>query len=199
MRHLSALVRPTFIAGLMAVLAASTARAQAPATVIEKAPTAPRSFSLTISPLHLVLPIVELTGEVRLSDKMGVAGILGAGTLKSDSTFSSEESKFSAFELGAQFRYYAFGTFRHGMQLGVEAVYLRISGNIGSASGRSEGLAFGPFVGYKIITSAGFTFDGQLGVQRMGIASQAHDSTSSASGSDSSYLPLLNLNVGWSF
>jgi len=197
MPHPSAFVSQTLLATLMATFAASTARADEPTLV--KEPPAPRSFSLTISPLLLTAPIVELTGEVRLSDKMGVAGILGAGTIKSDATSSTPETKFSAFEVGAQFRYYALGTFRHGMQLGVEALYLRVSGNIDSTSGRADGLALGPFVGYKFTSSAGFTFDGQVGVQRVGFAAQAHNSTSSASVSESAYIPLLNLNVGWSF
>ena len=38
-----------------------------------------RVFSLTISPLHLFLPVVELTGEARVHDNVGVALIAGAG------------------------------------------------------------------------------------------------------------------------
>lgn len=37
------------------------------------------SMSLTFSPLHLVLPILELTGEYRVNPKLGVAVILGGG------------------------------------------------------------------------------------------------------------------------
>ena len=57
----------------------------------------------------------------------------------------------------AQVRVYVIGDFRHGMQLGGEVLYLHLNDDRIAISG--EGLAVGPFLGYKIMIDAGFTFD----------------------------------------
>jgi len=151
------------------------------------------SFSLTISPLHLFLPVVELTGEIRAADKVGVAAILGAGRY-SDTTNGVRVSA-SVYEAGAQFRYYVLGDFRHGMQLGAELLYLHLSDD--NLSIRGAGVAVGPFVGYKVTADGGFTFDVQLGVEVVG--AHAESDSRDAGASDSSVIPLLNVNLGWSF
>jgi len=151
------------------------------------------NYSLTLSPLHLALPMVEGTGEVRLEDDIGVAGVLGGGRI----TASGET--FTAFEVGAQFRYYVFGSFIHGMMLGAELGYLKVDGNVGAATVAVAGLWAGPFVGYKIATNVGFTFDAQLGAQFNRANASAETTTATAKVDGSSWTPLLNLNVGWSF
>src|SRR5438874_13063933 len=70
------------------------------------------TISVTFSPIHLVFPILEVTGEYRIDDKMGVAAIVGAGQI------SLLGSAFTVAELGGQFRYYVLGSFIHGMELG---------------------------------------------------------------------------------
>jgi hypothetical protein len=149
-----------------------------------------RVFSLTISPLHLVLPVVELTGEVRVHDKIGIAVIGGAGKY-TDPNVSGISAK--VYELGGQVRAYVIGDFRHGMQIGGEILYLHLSDSRLSATG--EGVAIGPFVGYKLTIDAGFTFDAQLGVEH--VSAQASNGTDTAN--NKTFIPLLNLNVGWSF
>src|SRR6185369_10478727 len=85
------------------------------ATVAEDAPAHPRRIvSLTISPLHLTLPVLELTGEYRALDKLGVAVIAGVGR------YTDNNLSAAAYEAGAQVRYYVVGDFRHGMQVGAE-------------------------------------------------------------------------------
>jgi hypothetical protein len=149
-------------------------------------------FSLTVSPLHLLAPMLEITGELRLADSIGVALIGGGGSVQ------IAETQFAVVEGGAQFRYYVFGTFDHGMQLGAEMMYVHVSGddiaNTG-ITGRGQGLAIGPFVGYKIATDVGFTFDAQLGAQGIVARGEAGNQTAD----DSAVAVLLNLNVGWSF
>jgi hypothetical protein len=143
-----------------------------------------------MSPLHLVIgPIVELTGEARVHDRVGLAAIGGVGK------YSDRSAGVSAavYEAGAQVRVYAVGDFRHGMQIGAELLYLHLADAALSATG--EGVAVGPFLGYKIMVDAGFTFDAQIGFQR--VSAQAQSGTSTNSNRD--YIPLLNLNVGWSF
>jgi hypothetical protein len=165
-------------------------------SVAAAGPTHPqRLVSVSISPLHLFLPIVELTGEYRAHDKVGVALIAGAGQYSSSS--GGVDIKATAFEAGAQVRYYVVGDFRHGMQLGAELLYLHLSDARISTSG--EGLAVGPFLGYKYTADIGFTFDGQLGFEYVGARAMASAGGATATNSGSSYIPLLNLNVGWSF
>jgi len=171
-----------------------TAPAQPPPPVEEPK----RLVSVTFSPIHLLFPIVEVTAEVNLNDKIGVAAILGYGSMKANDGL--QDRKFSAFEVGGHFNYYAVGTFDHGMQLGVEALYVKIAtdDNV-KVSGAANGLAIGPYVGYKVITRIGFTFEANGGVQYVAARANASDGTSSGTAKESSVIPLLNLNVGWSF
>ncbi len=169
-----------------------------------------RRVSITFSPIHLLFPVFELTVEARIAHKLGVAIVAGGGTISSDdveyddgSGVRTEEITATVWEAGAQVRYYVFGGFDHGMQLGAEALYVHVSvDDVGSTnvSGTGEGLGIGPFVGYKIATRAGFTFDGQLGLQYYAVQAEASDDTGeSASDEESAVAPMLNLNVGWSF
>ncbi len=154
-----------------------------------------RNFSLTFSPIHLFFPVLELTGEFRISDKVSVAAIVGVGSYSETVNFIKVSA--TVFEAGAHLRYYVVGDFRHGMQIGAELLYLHLSDPNLSAKG--EGLAIGPFVGYKYTADVGFTFDCQLGIEHVGVRASASSGTSSASNSDSSVIPLLNINIGWSF
>ncbi len=180
------------ILALIVSLAAGAAQAQ---TEPGPAPEPPiPSFALTLSPIHLVLPFVELTGEFKLADKIGLAVIAGAGTVKVTGT--SVDTRVSVFEGGMSFRYYAIGDFRHGMQIGAEAIYLYASASKGSISASVNGAAVGPFIGYKYTARGGFTFDSQLGFARVGLAGRSNDGDKN---SVSGWGPLLNLNIGWSF
>ena len=160
------------------------------------------SFSITLSPFHLVLPMGELTGEYRVTDKIGVAAILGVGQVKTKmvTVSGTREDSFFAIDAGAQFRYYPVGNFIHGMQLGAEILFVYVNLNeTDSTSASGTGLAIGPFVGYKIATDIGFTFDAQLGFDYLAVQGTASDSGVSVAESDSRFGLLLNLNVGWSF
>jgi hypothetical protein len=166
--------------------------------MIAAAPPKPhRGFSLTVSPLHLVAPVLELTGEARLADKFGAAVVLGAGQYSA----KGADIKLTAtvLEGGAQARYYVTGDFDGGVQLGAEALMVYLTSQTQGIDVKGQGLALGPFVGYKYTASGGFTFDGQVGYQRVVVAAQAESDSSSASDSASGNILLLNLNVGWSF
>ena len=155
--------------------------------------------SITFSPVHLVFPIVEVTGEFAINDKIGVAAILGYGTVSAKTI--NETYRFKAWEAGAHFNYYALGTFDHGMQIGAEALYVHVSTDNKDVdiSGAASGLAIGPYIGYKLITRVGFTFEANGGVQYVTMQADATDGTTSASKSKRNFIPLLNLNIGWSF
>jgi hypothetical protein len=149
-----------------------------------------RVFSLTISPVHLLFPVVELTGEVRAHDNVGLALIGGVGKYTDKPTGISA----SVYEAGAQFRFYALGDFRSGLQLGAELLYLHVDARDIVATG--EGLAIGPFVGYKLTTDPGFTFDTQIGIEHVSLRAEQNGTSSE---SEKDFILLLNINIGWSF
>ncbi len=155
-----------------------------------------RNVSLTLSPLHLLLPIVELTAEVRLVNHFSAAVLGGYGSVSTDT------EKFAAYELGAQLLAHPMQPF-HGLQLGVELLYLKIDADDlqdGKVRGSGTGLAVGPLVGYKLLTSGGFTFVAQGGVQYLAVKAEASDNAgNSAEADDNDFIPLLNLNLGYSF
>lgn len=158
--------------------------------------------TFTISPFHLIFPIVQLTGEVRVTPHLGVSVIGGYGTVAVQ-TSTVEDTRVSAYELGGRVIGYPLKQFKS-LQLGAQLMYLKldtggaISGT--NVSGSGAGVAFGPFGGYKIITPAGFTFVAQFGVQYLSAQAEAHDTSgNSNSAKDNRFLPMLNLEIGWSF
>lgn len=159
-------------------------------------------FSLTMSPLHLALPMLELNGELKLANKFGMSLIGAYGRPRVVATYSDgtkENYTFSAYELGGQCVFYPIGNFRHGMQLGAEVLYVKVLGNIDNVSLEGAGLGVGPFIGYKLIFDNGITLNAQLGVERLFLRASASDSSSSANANDKKTTALLNLNVGYSF
>ena len=161
--------------------------------------------SVTFSPIHLLFPIVEVTGEVAVNEKLGVAGILGIGSVPLTTTrvaasgTSTDTEHLSAWEVGGHVNYYAVGSFEHGMQVGFEVIYMKVAAASTSyhSAASAAGLAMGPYVGYKIITGVGFTFEANLGAEYVALRAESASGTETAS--DSRWIPLLNLNVGWSF
>lgn len=154
--------------------------------------------------------MIEVTAEVRLHEKIGVAGIAGIGSVD-PYQFSETKpppgvnaSRFLAWDLGGQFVGYPIGHFDHGMQLGAEILYAGVSGEASSgnvkAFGSGEGLAVGPFIGYKYTAPVGFSLNVQAGAQYMALRADAQASdNSSASSASSKVIPLFNFNVGWAF
>src|SRR5690606_13892868 len=184
---------------LLSFLAASAAappvaRAQDEPVQVEAAAPLP-TLSITFSPIHLVMPVVEVTGELRLAPTLSAAIIGGAGRLGGDRVNAVDDRSYSVFELGAQVRWYALGDFRSGLQLGAEALYLEVATDDDGVSATGEGLALGPFVGYKHTFPIRLTLDAQVGAQALAV--RADSGRSSAE--DKDVIVLLNLNAGWSF
>ncbi len=157
------------------------------------------TLSVTFSPAHLELSVFEVAAELRLSPKLSVVGIAGAGAVWAKEDLD-QSARALIWELGAQGRYYAIGNFRHGMSLGVETLYVGADANLGDAEWSANVLSIAPFVGYKYAASWGFTFDGQLGYGWLAAKNRADDGVETSS-NQSSYagLLVLNLNLGWSF
>ncbi len=151
----------------------------------------PKTVTLSFSPIHLLLPIVEVAIEARPVNHVGITAIGGIGSV----TPKSSSESFSAQELGLQLSAYPLEAF-DSLTVGVEALYLHVEGNTaGGAPGVGSGFAVGPFVGYKWIAKGGFTLIAQGGVEYVAIEAESSGSTAS----DSRVLPLINFNVGWSF
>jgi hypothetical protein len=159
-----------------------------------------RNFSLSISPLHLVLPLVELTGELRVSDHVGLSVIAGYGSLELESNDPDvDETRASVIEVGAQASWYPLRKFES-LVLGAEVLWMHLEADVGDITGIGAGVAVGPFVGYKLITRGGFTFLVQGGAQYLAVQAQAEDSAGARQeDEDSHIIPLINLNLGWSF
>ena len=163
----------------------------APVLVEQQDPAPPRrrSFSVSLSPLHLFAPMIELAAELRPVDHLGLVVIGGIGSVSDKMTGIKAE----ALEAGAQLNLYA-NEFS-GIHLGVEVLYLELGKVNIDSSLAAAGVAAGPYVGYKWLTRSGFTFIGQLGGERV----LAHAQSSTNSSETKKIIPLLNLNVGLSF
>jgi len=143
-------------------------------------------LSLTFSPIMLMLPVGKATAEFRFADELSTAAVLaggiGGGNL--------------LFEAGAQVRSYATGGFEHGVHLGAEgAVIFAYIPEGTRAVVPGVALSAGPLVGYKWIANTGFTFEAQVGMA-FTLALTQHEAGSTW---DASVVPLVNVNVGWSF
>lgn len=160
-------------------------------------------WSVTLSPVHLILPVLEVAAEYRLQDKIGIGGLLGGGQIKVKDLVSDDDITFLVLDAGGSFRYYVLGTFIHGMQLGTELsyTYVSTSDTYDDISAVAGGLSAAGFVGYKIATNVGFTFEIQGGAQYMILDASAKSQSTGdkAKASDSKAGPLLNLQLGWSF
>lgn len=162
-----------------------------------------RSVSVTFSPLHLVLPVLEAHVEVSIVRHFGVALVGGVGSVSAESPDPViDGERFSAYELGGQFVAYPLRDFS-GLQLGAEVLWVHVStenfaGRLITAD--AGGFAVGPLIGYKLMLRVGFTAFVQGGFQYALIRGEASDSQGNRSTDEqSAFFPLVNLNLGWSF
>ncbi len=183
------MIKPVLVT-FVALLATRTAAADdlAPANPAHDEP----SVALTMSPIHLVIAMAEFTAEFRVADKIGVAVIGGIGSMREQTT----NERITLFEGGVSARYYVTGSFRSGIQLGAEAIYIKASTEASNIEVKAAGLGVAPFVGYKWTHRSGFTLDGQLGATYMVTRAKAETGQMAE---ESAIGPMLNLNVGYSF
>jgi hypothetical protein len=159
-----------------------------------------RHVTIMVAPLRAVVPLGEITVEYAITPKLGASIELGAGqrTLSD----GNDEATGTEIEGGAQIRYYAWGSFRHGLELGGEFLeeYVKFNeplpGNIAGAA--AGGATLGAFVGYKIITHVGFSFEAQVGARYLIVDPQITGQANGVPAFDK-WAPLLHINVGWSF
>ena len=146
--------------------------------------------TVTVSPIHLTISIVELTGELQVIDDVGV-GIIGGWGQYDDNT--------TIWELGMKGRYYLLGDFKTGLQLGGELLYIGANSSDSGVSATASGPSIGPFVGGKWTADFGLTLELQIGAQYFAVQGRGTDGTNTATSEESGFGPLINLNVGWSF
>ncbi len=161
---------------------------------------ADKHVTIMWAPIRLVVPLAEVTGEYAVTQKLGISVELGGG--KRSVTSGSAEAKGTELEAGAQVRYYAIGSFRHGLELGAELLeeYVTFEQPLPAsiAGVAAGGATLGAFAGYKIATAIGFTFEAQLGARYLVVEPGV---TGLAQGTPNfdKVAPLLHLNIGWSF
>jgi hypothetical protein len=173
-----------------------------PAASAQAAGADEATLSVTVSPIHLLFPMLEASAEFQVSDNVGLA-VIGAYGEVGISNSSGVHDSLGIWELGGQVRYYFLESFES-LHAGVEALYIGISeSDIGGAelSANASGVAVGPFVGWKGIFGPGFTFVVQLGAASTAVSATATDSSTgeTATVTDRDVLVLLNLDLGWSF
>lgn len=144
------------------------------------------------------MPALEITAEVRLTNHLGLAAIGGIGSVRPP----DQSTRFAVQELGGQLVYYPLENF-DSLVLGGEVLWLHVSGSVDNdnVKGVGAGTALGPLVGYKWISSAGFTLFAQAGVEHVWMQADATSTTTGQSdhSEKTEWIPLLNFNIGWSF
>lgn len=180
----------TFSFASLLVLSLSSAHADDGAS--PSAPREDRRVSITVSPVHLAIPMAEVTTEIRVADKIGVAAVLGIGAFRDPST----NMRVSLYEGGLSARYYVTGSFGTGLQLGAEALYVHAATDVENIDVKAAGLGLAPFAGYKWTHGSGFTLEGQLGATFMVAKAKAETGQMAET---SKVGPMLNLNLGYSF
>jgi len=178
----------------------------APSAPAPPPPAEPRDLTLSFSPLHLILPVLELQAELRLGDYVGLTAFGGVGrvTVEVPDSYDprvTDDEELTLYEAGAVLSFYPIEPFEN-LTLGVELDWVHVSSDdIGdeNVQGFATGLSVGPLLGYKHISEAGFTVVAQAGVARIAVHAEASDEVETDEEDDESWVPILNLNLGWSF
>ncbi|MCB9585907.1 MAG: hypothetical protein H6718_10955 [Polyangiaceae bacterium] len=151
----------------------------------------PSSVSISLSLLHLIGPLAEGTLELRPFDHVGIAGVLGRGNFTVDGT------DYTVWEYGGQLNIYS-SAFDG---LAITGEVFRFSGEgepEPGVKGSGRGTLLSGLIGYKGITTAGFTLIIQGGFTRvLAEVTAEHPQLGSASEDASTWLPMANLNLGW--
>ena len=160
-----------------------------------------QNVSVSVAIAKLLLPMLEVEAEVRLGTLLGLSAFGGVGQVSVDTAEDGNE-ELAVYELGGKVLFYPLEPFEN-LHLGAELLYLHVSsdelGEGDDIEGFGTGIAVGPLLGYKTISEKGFTFVVQGGVARVALHAEAESETDRAEDDDTSWVPLLNLNLGWSF
>ncbi len=130
---------------------AATGRAEAQVST----GSSPKSMNLRVSPILLLIGMIELNLDVAMNDQWTVGPELNFWRFTVNSSNSSFDDEFSlsAFALGVRANWYQNGVFSEGLYVGPYAKYVNVkvetedsAGN--DISGQASGLGLGCLVGY---------------------------------------------------
>jgi hypothetical protein len=152
----------------LALLAAPLAWAEPAGT-----PEPVRRLSVTVAPLHLTNQVGEVTAEYRLSERQGVAAVLGLG----------RQYSVVVSRVGGQYRYYLLGGFEGGLHVGAELLTSMATARGGTATA----LDASALVGAKYAFGFGLTAELQGGWGLRATLGAVRPA------------PLLHLGLGWTF
>ncbi len=138
-------------------------------------------LTVTANATYMLVGMLQLNAEWAATSNWSLALRGGIG----ESDLSGED--LTIMEFGAQTSYYVTGHASRGTQLGFDARVVSYEGD-GMLMGIGDGVAVGPYVGYKHTFGRGFTLGAQLGAQ-----------IALAGKSDGRVFPYLSLSAGWAF
>jgi hypothetical protein len=162
-------------------------------------PPRPRDIYISLETVKILSrPFFEVDGEYRLHERFSAGALVGLGR-----RIIGPTDKQFGWTLGVQGLAYPVGSFHNGLQVGVEVVYGGLSGR-GTAGGvtlkqKASEVGPGAFVGYKLESKVGFTFNVQLGARYMFYRVTVDDGASEATNASGKAEVLGRINAGWSF
>ena len=154
------------------------------------------TVAVSISPLHLIFPMVELQAEYLAHPKFSASLIGGYGSLEGET--GGETFKFTLLDVGTQLRGYFYGTSEGGAYVGLEVLYMSVDVGTADVSGVASGISVGGFAGYKW-TWENFFIDLNGGLQSIGVTAGATDGAETAKAEKRETGALLNFGLGASF
>ena len=155
------------------------------------------TVAVSISPLHLILPMVELQAEYLAHPKFSASLIGGYGSIEAKNSWG-ETLKLDVLEVGTQARGYFYGTSEGGAYGGLEVLYISIDGGSAYGFGVGSGTSVGGFAGYKW-TWENFFIDLNGGLASIVITAEATDGAETAKEEKRKTGALLNFGLGLSF
>jgi hypothetical protein len=156
------------------------------------------SMAFSLKAVRAVIGFLSVQGEFRLAPKISVAAFVGGGRVDIETEDEMTIQDVGVAEVGAQFRYYVFGDFDSGLHLGAQTNYVYIEVDDETTVGaRGEGLAMGPFLGYKHTFGFGLTLEAQGGVAVAVLRGQQNGSGSVHE--EGKIGPIVNAGVGYAF
>ena len=139
------------------------------------------------SPLYSAFSLHQFTVEARLGSKFGLAAIGGLGTVAYDG------QQVSIKELGGRAQVYLVGDFDLGLQLGAQALYFDATATRVIEGGSVDASGTAKAGGQYFVGSGEATAHSVLAARYGGPASVTRAQNAAM------WLPILNVNVGWSF
>ena len=182
-------MRKIFIT-LVIVLAATALQAQ-------PASENTRKNAISISPIHLMLPVVLINYSYGVTDKIAVSPSIGYGKVPIS---EGSSDKFDVWDLRLGVEYYFYGSAIAGFFAGPRFEYVYVSGTTSeNVVGTGAGGSLQALIGYHWVWNPGIFLDIKLGGGYMIVKAEAEDSTTKATAEEKNFHAVIDLNIGWAF